>query len=104
MRVPGERGCGSSSRPRWATTRPRRSTTAIGFTVTDGKGKVVSTGFREATMAPNQPGEPGPLETTSVADVEPGAYTLKLAVVDCARAARQRRASVYGRPDARRPP
>jgi VWFA-related protein len=63
---------------------------AIGFTVTDGKGKVVSTAFREATMTPRRSGEPGPLDSTSVAEIEPGAYTLKLAVVD----ARGRRGSV----------
>ncbi len=56
--------------------------TAIGFTVTDGTGKVVSTGFREATMTPVKPGEPGPLEATSVAAIDPGSYTLKLAIVD----------------------
>ncbi len=61
-------------------TAPEKA--AIGFSVTDGKGKVVSTGFREATMTPVKPGEPGPLEATSVATVEPGAYTLKIAIVD----------------------
>ena len=61
-------------------TAPEKA--AIGFSVTDGKGKVVSTGFREATMTPVKPGEPGPLEATSVATVEPGAYTLQIAIVD----------------------
>jgi tetratricopeptide (TPR) repeat protein len=39
-------------------------------------------GFREATMTPVRSGQPGPLESTSVAQIEPGSYTLKLAVVD----------------------
>ena len=64
--------------------------TAIGFAVSDAKGKVVSTGFREATMTPIRSDAPGPLESTSVAEIEPGSYTLKLAVVD----SRGRRGSV----------
>jgi VWFA-related protein len=90
MRVPGEarlRLVISTEVGRDATA-PQH--TAIGFTIADAKGKVISTGFREATMAPIRPGQPGPIETTSVADVEPGSYTLKLAVVD----SRGRRGSV----------
>src|SRR4029453_15053023 len=64
--------------------------TAIGFIVTDAKGKVIRNGFRQATMTPIRRGEPGPLETTSVTKIEPGSYTLKLAVVD----SRGRRGSV----------
>jgi VWFA-related protein len=63
---------------------------AIGFIVTDANGKVIRNGFRQATMTPIRRGEPGPLETTSVTEIEPGSYTLKLAVVD----SRGRRGSV----------
>jgi VWFA-related protein len=65
-------------------------TSAIGFTMTDASGKVIANGFRQVTMNPIRPGEPGPLEATSVTEIEPGSFTLKLAVVD----SRGRRGSV----------
>jgi VWFA-related protein len=55
---------------------------SIGYVVADDKGKVVASAINRNKAVPVRPGAPGPLQATSLVDVPPGRYTLRLAVLD----------------------
>lgn len=56
--------------------------TAIGYVVLADKGKVVTSAFQTSKAIPIREGEPGPLHATTMVEVPPGSYTVRLAVVD----------------------
>jgi VWFA-related protein len=55
---------------------------SIGYLVLDEKGKVIASAVTRNKAVPVRAGAPGPLQATSVVDVPPGRYTLRLAVLD----------------------
>jgi VWFA-related protein len=54
----------------------------VGFAVVAADGTVAASGYRETKLEPLRPGEPTPLTATTVVELEPGDYRLKLAVID----------------------
>lgn len=55
---------------------------SIGYVVLDDKGKIVASAITQNKAEPVRSGAPGPLQATSLVDVPPGRYTLRLAVLD----------------------
>ena len=55
---------------------------SIGYLVLDDKGKVITSAITQNKAVPVRAGTPGPLQATSLVDVPPGRYTLRLAVLD----------------------
>jgi VWFA-related protein len=55
---------------------------SVGYVVHDDKGKVIASAITQNKAVPVRPGAPGPLQATSLVDVPPGRYTLRLAVLD----------------------
>jgi VWFA-related protein len=62
------------------STAPENAT--VGFAVVAADGTVAASGYRETKLEPLRPGEPTPLTATTVVELEPGDYRLKLAVID----------------------
>lgn len=55
---------------------------SVAFVVVDDKGKAVASALSQNKAEPVRSGAPGPLQATTLVDVPPGKYTLKLAVLD----------------------
>ena len=70
------------SRPNLAATPPPPKTPTVAYVVLTDKGKVAGTSLTTNKAAPVRTTAPGPLQATTIIEVPPGKYLLRLAVLD----------------------